>query len=78
MAKFISEKVSRNGGTAALPAVTRARSGQRRGGGFVRRLASVPGSLYGWVSGPALTNLERERATLAEARNSRGRGTLIV
>ena len=43
-----------------------------------RRLADSPASLYRWLSGPPLTQLERERATLADARNLRGRGTLIV
>lgn len=64
------EKTSSDAGAANAPAwaVTRA----------ARRLASSPVSLYRWLSGPPLTQLERERATLADARNLRGRGTLIV
>ena len=67
-----------NANTAALPAAKRAQGNERRAGRIVRRAASLPVSLYGWLSGPPMTSLERERATLAEARNSRGGGTLIV
>ena len=78
MAKFTSRKVSQNGDTAALPAARKPQPRQGWRGEIVRRLAYVPDSLYGWVSGPAMTDMERERTTLAEARNSRSRGTLII
>ena len=61
-------------GTASAPAhadkwaVTRA----------ARRVVSSPVSLYLWLSGPALTELDRERATLAYAEGAQGRGALIV
>ncbi len=78
MATFTSREISRNGEVAALPSAKRAQTGQGRGSRIARRLASVPGSLYSWVSGPPMTSMERERATLAYARNGRGRGTILV
>ena len=78
MAKFTPGKISRNIDSAALPAARRAQAGHGRSGRIAHRIASLPFSLYGWVSGPPITKLERERAALADARNLRGRGTLIV
>ena len=43
-----------------------------------RRLASSPVSLYLWLSGPPLTELDRNRASLAYAEGAQGRGGLIV
>ena len=43
-----------------------------------RRLASSPVSLYLWLSGPPLTELDRNRADLAYAEGAQGRGALIV
>ena len=43
-----------------------------------RRVVSSPVSLYFWISGPPLTELDRERATLAYAEGAQGRGALIV
>ena len=43
-----------------------------------RRLASSPVSLYLWLSGPPLTELDRNRANLAYAEGAQGRGGLIV
>ena len=43
-----------------------------------RRLASSPVSLYLWLSGPALTELDRTRADLAYAEGAQGRRGLIV
>ena len=43
-----------------------------------RRLASSPVSLYLWLSGPPLTELDRTRADLAFAEGAQGRRGLIV
>ena len=43
-----------------------------------RRVVSSPVSLYLWLSGPPLTELDRERATLAYVEGAQGRGALIV
>lgn len=43
-----------------------------------RRLVASPVYLYLWLSGPPLTELDRERATLAYAEGAQGRGGLIV
>ena len=43
-----------------------------------RRLASSPVSLYLWLSGPPLTELDRTRAELAFAEGAQGRRGLIV
>ena len=77
MTTFNFNKVSRSSGTAALPAAKRAQAGKGRAGRMVRRLASFPVSLDNWLSGPPLTNLERERATLAYVRNHQGSGTIL-
>ena len=43
-----------------------------------RRLAASPVSLYLWLSGPPLTELDRTRADLAFAEGAQGRRGLIV
>lgn len=43
-----------------------------------RRVVSSPVSLYSWISGPPLTELDRKRAALAYAEGAQGRGVLIV
>ena len=79
MAKFTPAKISLDAESAALPAARRAvQSGRGRNARIARRIASLPLSFYGWVSGPPITKLERERAALAYARNAQGSRTLIV
>lgn len=78
MAKFPSNKVSRNHGAATLPAAKRAQASERRPGRMVRGLASLPVSVYDWLSGPPTTKLERTQASLAEARNTQKGGILIA
>ena len=43
-----------------------------------RRLASSPVSLYLWLSGPPLTELDRARANLAYAEGAQGRRGLVA
>ena len=63
MTAFRIDRVSRNGGVAESPAA------RRVAGRVGRRAAAV----YGWLSGPPVTGLERDRAALAAARNFPGR-----
>ena len=72
MTAFNRNQVSRNAPVAASPAAQRA---MRRGAGRVGRRVAA---LYGWLSGPPVTELERSRAALAEARNSQGRRGLFI
>ena len=69
---------SSNSDTASLPAAKRARAGRGRPARIVRRLAAVPSSFYGWVSGPPMTKLERERAALVAVTNFRRSGNLLA
>ena len=69
------DQVPRNADTAETPAARQI--SKRRPSRIVRRVASSPLSFYNWLSGPPMTNLERSRATLADARNLVGRGTLL-
>lgn len=78
MTTIKTERISANPDTAALPAARRAQAAHGRPTRLARRLASAPASLYGWISGPPMTNLERERATLADVSNSKGAGTMLV
>ena len=68
----ILSKVSRSGDTAAFPAARRAEKVQRRSGRIAGRLASF----YNWLSGPAMTARERNRAEAADFRNSWARTLL--
>ena len=45
---------------------------------IVRELASSSASLYGWLSGPPSTELERSRATLTNVSNGLGRKILFI
>ena len=67
MTAFRIDRVTRDGGVAESPAAMRA---ARIGAGRVGRGAAA---VYGWLAGPAVTGLERERAALAAARNFPGR-----
>ena len=63
MTAFRIDRISRNGGVAESPAAMRA----------TRRIGRRAAAVYGWLSGPAVTELERDRAALAAARNFPGR-----
>ena len=60
------------------PVNAAARANNRAVTRAARRVVSSPVSLYLWLSGPALTQLDRERAALAYAEGAQGRGALIV
>ena len=74
---MVALNLEKTSSAAGVPNAT-ARAERRAVTRAARRLAASPVSLYHWLSGPPLTQLERERATLADARNLRGRGTLLV
>lgn len=78
MTTFNADKNSLNPDTATLPAARRAQAAHGRPTRLARQLVSAPASLYGWISGPPMTNLERERATLADVKNSKGAGTMLM
>ncbi len=78
MANFTPSKASRNPGAATLPAAKRAQASERRPGRVVRGLVSFPVSVYGWLSGPPTTQLERTQASLVEAKNIQRGGFLIA
>ena len=67
MTAFRIDRISRDGGVAEATAAMRA---ARIGAGRVGRRAAA---VYGWLSGPPVTDLERDRAALAAARNFPGR-----
>ena len=62
-----TKQIVPNTGTAALPGARRALAMRGKPGMIVCRLAS----LYDWVSGPPVTAQERQRAALADVKNSR-------
>ena len=78
MATFSEVQLSATTDTAVMPAARRLLAMQAKPARIALRLASIPASVYGWASGPATTNLERERATLADVRNSRRGRTILV
>ena len=66
-------KGSVNANTATLPDANRAQARQQRRREIVRRLASFPALFYSWASGPAVNNVERDRAAVADAKNLLGK-----
>ncbi len=68
------EKTSSEASAADAPAHANKWAASRA----ARRLVSSPVSLYLWLSGPPLTELDRARANLAYAEGAQGRRGLIV
>ncbi len=78
MRALMDEQSHLSSNNAALPAAKRALALRGRPVRIARRVVSVPASLYDWASGPPVTGMERERATLADIKNSRSAGTLLI
>ena len=78
MGTHIDEQTPLDLRNAALPSARRALALQGRPARIVRQVAGVPVSLYYWISGPPVTSIEKERATLADASNSRRGATLVI
>lgn len=78
MTRSTLDKGSGDASIATLPDAKRAQARQRRHGEIVRRFASFPAFFYCWASGPAVTNLERDRAAVADARNLLGKYISLV
>ena len=78
MGNLMNEQSNPGPSNAAMPAARRVSAMPSRPAAIVRRVASVQAAVYDWASGPPITALEREQALMADIRNYRRTGTLLI